>query len=266
VTVGLLVVCEAPGDFAVATCIVDRTLRETETNWLRELFEHALDEQRSWVSLDPSRPFLDWHHLDETAKRLGVRTQRGHFGGRPGAPDALAARKALAIIHTLRKQGRTISAAVLMRDIDHAPERRDGIVQACEEATARDPELRVVLGLPDPELEAWLLAGFDPADTTEETRLADCKRDLGLDPRTSAHALRATHDQDRRSVKRVLALLTGDDHERRAKCYEVAPLSTLMARGRSSGLTPFLDAIRSKLLPLFLRSPQPPPASTACTP
>ncbi|TKD07344.1 hypothetical protein [Polyangium fumosum] len=264
-TLGLLVVCEAPEDFAVATCIIDRTLRETETDWLRDLFEHSLDEQRSWVPLEPDRPFLDWHHLDVTAKRLDVRPQRGHFGGRPGAPDALATRKALAILQALRKQGRPISVAVLMRDIDKQPERADGIKQACEEAAAWDPDLCVVLGLPDPELEAWLLAGFDPADTAEETRLAHCKRDLGLDPRTSAHALRATHDQDRRSVKYVLAQLTGDDHERRAKCYEAAPLSTLMKRGRSSGLTTFLDEIRSKLLPLFLRSP-PPPASTACTP
>ncbi|MRG92728.1 hypothetical protein [Polyangium spumosum] len=253
-TVGLLVVCEAPEDFVVTTCIVDRTLRETETDWLRDLFEHALDEQRSWVSLDPGCPFLDWHHLDETAKRLGVRPQRGHFGGRPGAPDALATRKALAILHALRKQGRPISVGVLIRDIDKQPEREDGIKQAREEAAARDPGLRVVLGLPDPELEAWLLAGFDPEDAAEETRLADCKRDLGLDPRTSAHDLRATHDQDRRSVKRVLTLLTGDDRERRAKCYEDAPLSTLHARGQRSGLTTFLDEVRSKVLPLFLRS------------
>ncbi len=250
-TVGLLVVCEAPRDFAVATCIVDRTLRDTETDWLRDLFEHALDEQRSWAPVEHGRPFLDWHQLDETGKRLGVRSQRGHFAGRPGAPDAIATRKALAIVQTLRKQGRAISATVLLRDIDLEPERRDGIMQATEEASARDPDLRIVVGLPDPELEAWLLAGFDPADATEEESLADCKRELGLDPRTSAHALRAIHDQDRRSVKRVLALLTGKDLERKAKCYQDAPLSTLLERGRGSGLTEFLEQIRSKLLPLF---------------
>ncbi len=250
-SVGIVVVCEAPGDFHVATCLIDRSLCEEGPTWLREFVEHSLEAARTWITHDHNAPFMRWKHVDTIATSLGVRSKLGHFSGQPKARDALAVRKALAIVHALRKQNDQIQAAVLVRDIDNAPERSDGFAQAIEEAKVRDPNMGIVIGLPDPEMEAWLLAGFDPENAEEETRLSAAKKALGKDPRAEAHELRASHDHDERSVKRVLKQLTNEDNERREACYRQTPLATLRSRGDRSGLKSFLDQIPPNLVPLF---------------
>lgn len=251
-TIGILVVCEDRGQFEIATCLVDRTFAESEA-WIAD----SLDYLRKWIEVDhdnhPASPFLDWHKLDAIAKAKGVRMQLGHFAGKPSASDALATRKALAIARKMRAGGRPIDGAVLVRDADHDAQRSDGIQRAVEEASRAEPEMYVVYGVADLEIEAWFLAGFDPENAAEEARLTACKQELGCDPRTHAHELRATHDHDRKSVKRVLRVLTGEDPERKTRCCQ-APLDTLHARGASSGLGRFLDQTRTKLLPLLTRS------------
>ncbi|UQA62269.1 hypothetical protein [Polyangium aurulentum] len=248
-----LVVCEASADFTLCTCLVDRVLRENSDDWLREYLEHSIDHARAWATIDEGRAFLDWHRIAEISDRLGVRPIRGHFDRQRGAPDAIAARKALAIVRHLRDKGERIDAVLLLRDLDDQPQRANGIAQAITEALVFDPDLPVVVGLANPEREAWLLAGFEPCTPQEEALLASCKHDLGLDPRLSAHTLTASHDHDHRSVKRVLRLLTSTRIEREEQCFRDTPLSTLIARGELSGLAAFLRDVGAKLLPLFTR-------------
>lgn len=52
------------------------------------------------------------------------------------------------------------------------------------------------LALPDPEMEAWKIAVFEPESTDEEARLAALRRDLGFDPTQQPERLLAVAEQD----------------------------------------------------------------------
>jgi hypothetical protein len=62
-------------------------------------------------------------------------------------------------------------------------------------------------------------------------------------------------DAHKRSAKRVLTALIGDDPEREARCWTEANLETLRERGERSGLTGYLDEIRDRIVPLFSATP-----------
>ena len=96
--------------------------------------------------------------------------------------------------------------------------------------------------------EAWVLNGFQAANTTERKRLDRLRSDLGFDPVADAHRLRATAAGEKRSAKRVLATLTGEDHQRETQCWTDTPLDRLTERGERTGLRDFLSALKKGLL------------------
>jgi hypothetical protein len=256
--------CEAAGDFRTAAGLVDRVLREEGPDWVRDLVEAHPEAVRTWVEDGEGRSFFDIHRLSNYAQGIrGLRIPQGHFDGKPREPGALMARTIFHLVRALAKQAARagaegVDAVILVWDMDQQGEaRRAGLAQAREEADASG-RFRVVLGCPDPEREAWVLAGFEPEDDAERERLAEERRALGFCPCEEAHRLRDGEDRAPRSPKRVLRDLTGGGEAREARCWEDATLDRLRARGGGSGLSAFLDEVREHVAGGCEARPSPP--------
>jgi hypothetical protein len=139
-----------------------------------------------------------------------------------------------------------------MRDMDDQPEREIGLGQARTEARSWKM-FEIILGCPNPMREAWALCGFDPETDNERARLEELRQELGFYPHDQAHHLDAQDEQAKRSAKRVLRLLTGDDREREERCWKRTALDKLRARGVMTGLCNYLDEVRQHLVPLVLK-------------
>jgi len=167
----IAVVCEAGADFETGTTLADRVIYDARHYITPEIVEKF----RAWRGATASDNYLLWRRVRALAREHRVRAH-GHFGGEPGAPDALAARRAMLVVRVAATEssGPEPAAYILLRDGDHQPEeRRRGLEQARREFS-EDPQhdIRVVVGLADPKREAWILAGFEPEDDDERTRLA----------------------------------------------------------------------------------------------
>ncbi len=103
----------------------------------------------------------------------------------------------------------------------------------------------MVRAIASQEVEAWFVAGFDPADSEDRRTLANASSELGFDPRDQSERLTGGTARD---AKKLLAKLTRDDDDRRARCLE-SPLDVMERRGAGNGLGRFLresrDAIRA---------------------
>lgn len=246
-TVKLLVVCEAASDFKIASELADRVLCE-RIDWLDE---SLLASVRAWLEVGPQRPFVRWDKLDATAQEHGLRRlrPRSRFSGEQGAADAAAADKALQLAAFIGgKQG--LAGVLLIRDADDQPERGRGLMQARTLDAGQRWPFVVVVGLAVPKREAWVLAGFEPQEAGERERLAQVRQELGHDPCAGSHRIAARSHGAKRDIKRVLDLLTGDDVEREAACWQSAALALLTERGRDNGLAAYLDEVAEQLVPL----------------
>jgi hypothetical protein len=197
---------------------------------------------------------FDIHALNRYVDHLGIRGVRGHFNGRPGGFGGTMARKAFLVVRALNRMApnEPIDAVVLVWDTDQQREERPQAVAAARDEARRWDEFKIVCGFPDPESEAWVLAGFEPCDDDERTCLDELQRELGFSPVLHAVRLRGTNGH-LRDIKRVLRELTGDDHGREERCWTEPPLETLRARGTDSGLTALLDEVEAILAPLLGR-------------
>jgi hypothetical protein len=249
--VKLVAFCEAPGDFRLASGLVDRVLRELGPTWVADNLESP-DVIRTWQPDGLGRVYFDLHKLDEYEDRLGVRVPHGHFEGRPGGAGALMARTVFWIARQLHRQAPDdpIAAVVLVWDLDTQSDERPAGVEAARTEASRWASFQIICGLPDPEREAWVLAGFEPCNDSERACLDELQRELGFSPVLHAFRLRGGRG-DPRDIKRVLRELTGDDHAREERCWTEAPLETLRARGADTGLAAFLDDIEKVLIPLL---------------
>ena len=99
----LVVFCEAPSDFLLASALIDRVLRDHAT-WIPDVLEVAPEAIRTWVRDDRGRDFFDIHQVKAYALHCLARVPQGHFDGRPGAPGALMARTAFAVVRALNSQ------------------------------------------------------------------------------------------------------------------------------------------------------------------
>ncbi len=257
----LLAFCEAPGDFRLVSGLVDRVLGETGLAWVVDNLDTP-EVVRTWQTDGVGNDFVDVHDLNKCAEQLRergihVRQIRGHFNGRPGDAGSAMARKAFLIAEALSRHAPDdpIDAAVLVWDTDDEQrERPDGVKTARDEARGW-ATFRIVCGFPNPEREAWVLAGFDPCHPAEENRLDDLHRELGFSPVHHAVRLRDKTPGAPRNIKRVLAVLTGDDADREARCWIEPSLATLHDRGAATGLSAFLDELRDVLPKLLGAGP-----------
>lgn len=241
----LAIVCEAAADRETAAGLADRVLC-AEVGWIEP---EGLDSHRQWRGLEASEPHLLWREVRDRARHFGHTVHgvkaHGHFSGRPGAPDALAARKALLLLMSAAERP---DAVVLVRDSDGDLQRRRGLEQARE---GSDWPFEVLIGMAHPMREAWVLAGFEPASDAERSTLEELRRELGGDPCEHASSLTARAEEAPRSAKRVLARLTRGDRDRERSCWTEGDLAILQSRGAATGLADFLEEIRARLVPLF---------------
>lgn len=246
----LVVVCEADADRRTACGLADRVLCQ-EVPWIEPA---SLADHRSWRGLEAGTTYLKWSQAGNLFRKSGLKAH-GHFDGRPGAPDALAARRVLLL---LRKAELIPDAVVLVRDSDGDARRQSGLEQArAEWASSVPPEesFPIVIGLAHPKREAWVLAGFEPQDKEEGERLLALRRELGFDPRLRAHQLLASETGALHDAKRVLAVLIGSRAEREEICWTECRLELLEERGDESGLTAYAREVRERLVPLFSGRP-----------
>lgn len=242
----IAVVCEARADVLISTELADRVLL-WEVDWLES---ELLISQRTWIRESNGTELL-WKHIKSLARPLGIKIH-GHFDGRPGLPDASIARRAILLLKRLFDP----EAILLIRDADKQAERLDGLNQARDHFAG---EPKIVIGVADPEREAWVIAGFEPYDDEERKLLEIERKNLGFDPRVRSHELTATNDdQAKKSPKRVLKVLTCGSVEREKPCWQKTDLGTLESNGRENGLAPFLIELKQHLVPLITGQQNPP--------
>lgn len=247
-----LMFCEARADFETTWGLVVRVLREEGPEWVRDNLEsgpEAAGSVLAWVP-DGDRSFFDLHHAKDIALRRRVPIPHGRFNGQRGAYGALNAYTAFLVARDIARST-TIDAVLYIWDMDHqGEERRVALARARKQAQAFMP-FKILLGAPDREREAWVLAGFDPETGAEEATLEKERKKLGFCPCQHAEKLTEKEEHAPRNPKHVLDTLTGEDPDREARCWTDAPLETLRARGKHSGLTVFLDETAGTLLPIF---------------
>lgn len=239
-TLSVAVVCEAPADRITITTLAERVIREAAP-WIEP---EVLGDYVEWRGFLRSDPHLEWTDVRKRATELKLEVRfRGVTPLHPYAQNALRAIRVLALAPE------RVDAIILLPDSDGDLDRLKGLEQARDYAREALP---ILVGLAHTKRECWHICGFEPGDTEHE--LLKVERELlGFDPRLKSHELTAKHDpaNDKRSAKRVLAALTADAREREAKC--LASLSTLRERGEHNGLRAFLEEVRTRLVPLFVK-------------
>jgi hypothetical protein len=237
----IAIFCEAAADFATVTGLVDRVLVEEGPDWVREHLEsYPPGSLREWVG-GTGESFFNVHHMDKDMSDRAILRPRGHFQGRHGAPGALVAYNAFLLARSEASRSGVVEAIILVWDMDDQPEeRRQGLRQGRDKIAGDVP---MILGCPNLEREAWVLAGFVANNAMEHDRLVDERRTLLFDPCAEAHRLRDKDESAPRSAKRIVRRLTNEDFERESLCWTDTPLATLRERGEESGLRAFLDEI-----------------------
>lgn len=252
----LVLFCESSADAEMAKTLVDRVLREHGPSWVGELMESDPVHVREWSNDHARRDFFDVHALDKYLQHYKVRPLQGHFDGKKGAAGAQMARNIFSIVRAMENAARDPvrhDAVCIVWDMDaQSKERRNGLEQARTEATTW-ASFKIVYGCPDPEQEAWILAGFEPETDEEREGFEKLRRELRFCPVRNAQLADATSDGAKKNPKRILSELIGDHHERRLRCLS-SPLDTLRQTGAQSGLCAFLDEVQQQILPFVMRS------------
>lgn len=242
--VSIAIICEADADRRIGCDLADRVFCAQ----VEGVTPATLNTHRIWRGLGRGDAYLEVTKIWSIAKRKNIKAH-GHFGGQPGEPDARMARKAFLL---LVRSDPPPQAVVLVRDSDNYLERRAGWEQARE---YRNWPFPVVLGLPHPMRECWVLSGYDPRNAAERKKLAAVQKDLKLDPCVDSHRLAAKSKTEKRHAKNVLKRLVASGSTREAACWQNTDLKILEERGSENGLAAFLAEIRARLVPLFTGKP-----------
>lgn len=237
------VVCEARADQLTACGIADRVLA-AKVDWLEPEVRDTVYRWSGSKALPEDR-FVRWQKVRDECQERGIKGIFGLFGGQSGRPDAIAARWALLLFASIERKP---DAVVLVRDSDGDPTRRDGLEQA---RSAYPWPFKVVIALAEPKREAWVLAGFEPGNADEASRLRGLTERLSVDPIRKSHALDASTPGAKTDIKRALRELTQDDWERERQCLEATSLDVLEQRGQENGLAAFMVEVRERLVPIF---------------
>ncbi|NJL83725.1 MAG: hypothetical protein HC890_13760 [Chloroflexaceae bacterium] len=255
-----VVIVESSADARTATKLAERVLVE-KVDWLEtNLLEHLFQ----WRGLEEITAHSCWRDISdiiERAKESGLPIPKflGHKKTGTLKADGAVAMKILNLIQIIHiKKNRPIKAVLFIRDLDHQPERRQGIEQARSEQGDRQSNLEIIIGTANRMREAWVLNGFIPANPEEDKILQEIKAQLTFDPCEKAHRLRSSswNEPERiRNPKVVVELLTQNTGMlRECQCWEETSLEHLRERGVYTGLTDYLNEIEQRLVPVI--SPQ----------
>ncbi|MFN7142886.1 MAG: hypothetical protein ACK4YP_03860 [Myxococcota bacterium] len=166
-----------------------------------------VEHQRRWTTpnerddVPERRRYFDTHREVE----LPGPTFRfsGRIDGKPLAPSARKLRE-MWLRHNLLVPRPAL--LVVLQDSDGAPGVVEGARQVVE-WTRRQEGMTLVVGVPERDAEAWLLAGWRPTDPAEESRLRAARETLHFDPTTQPERLTAHPNDALTDAKRVLRYL-----------------------------------------------------------
>lgn len=229
------IAAESESDARLVTRLADRILLD-EVDWLDA---DGLPHVRRWVGLGHDE-WLDVHKAYDLARgrRLPV---YGHFSGSKGELDAVMHRAALLLF---AEEEEPPSVVVLSRDDDGKTERQEGCRQAVRE---RSWPFEVLVALAHREIEAWLVAAFEPESEEEQSALEDVRRRIGFDPRQQPERLTSGRKGSKKDAKRVLGELC--QHGRSpSERWDAVPLDRLVGkRGLGCGVAHFTSDARATL-------------------
>ncbi|MEB3885192.1 hypothetical protein [Lyngbya sp. CCY1209] len=254
----LIVIVESDADARIATHLAERVLLEKidwlETSLLPNLFR--------WSGLEENSDRSYWRDaikIINNYKRSGLHMPRFLRRKKIESPlksDEARTMKILNLIQALQHQSnRQIKAVLFIRDLDHQPERKEGMEHARLEYIEQQPKLEIIIGVANRMREAWVLNGFIASNPDEDNILTDIKTQLNFDPCEEAHRLRerSFQEPDRiRNPKVVVEQLTRGDRDRERQCWETTPLHILRERGVYTGLTAYMDEIEQRLVPIII--------------
>lgn len=235
------VACEDSGHFFAVSRLVDAALITRHT-WLDGIIEdcrrwRGLTADSLWYKYDPR----DANDLRPTVLDGHTFAPSGHIAGVSLKPEAGMWRKVLMLFCRCTPRPDVV---VLARDLDGDPRRREGIEQVV--SGLRWP-FEIAIATAQPEIEAWLVSGFVPADKAEHIRLTQLRKQLSFDPTTQSQRLTSHPNDAPTDAKRVLSELCGGDRARQERCLDDRAL--LHQRGVANGLRDFLDAIGQQIVP-----------------
>lgn len=233
------VVCEARSDMAIACALADRVITEST-----HIERSTLDSHRSWCGVEDGTSFVAWKDIKRLTDARKIRRAHGKMSGVPLEEDAWAARNALRMLHDATPRP---DAVLLIRDSDGHASRKRGL----EQARTNGPFSRVLLAVPNPKREAWVLIGFVGRDGGEDEQLAAMRRELTLDPTREPERLNAREPGALRNIKRVVDVLTAGSPDRESDCWLLTELGLLRQYGRAVGLTGYLEEVGDRLVPLL---------------
>lgn len=251
-TVSIAVVCEAPPDLRTGTWLADRVILETlgedtPDGWISA---ELMNDFRRYRGRRTDDTHVTWNTIEVLAKEAGAKPLLGAFTGYyPTHEDEWDILRALPLL--LFHSTEPPDGIIFLRDTDDEDERKKGL-EAARTTICPDASVPVVIGIAHTKRECWHLAGFvAQAEAEEQTRLAELRRELGFNPCEQSERLVGSGEHKPKSAKRILSLLTQDNHDREMACIRDTPLETLRNNGCNNGLASYLADVKTYLLALF---------------
>jgi hypothetical protein len=253
----ILVIVEDKADFYIASGLADRVFLEKGEDWITD----SLDSFREWTGLEQNNEYSRWQDINKIRKQYNFRYLGHHklsevSGTTNKAPGLDGAKARLIVQMALIKQQTEpeLKAIILLKDQDRNPKQYP--VRQCLEYVQKSfSQVIIIIGIPDPKRESWILNGFEPENQKERDSLQEITEKLHFNPCEEPERLRTSErgrEQTKiRDIKYVLDYLTTSQYHREKKCWEETPLHLLMQRGQRTGLSCYLDEIEKRLLPLL---------------
>ncbi len=189
-----------------------------------------------------------WRNVLREALEQRIPRRHGNFRDEPGVEDA---RMAVLALRSFINRNQLPNVVMFVRDSDGKKEaRRKGLDQAKNETTW---PFDVIIGLPHPMRECWVLTAFRPRNKPETSELTKLKKELGSDPLVHSERLQAKEKHAKKSAKHVLQrLLEADPRvqpaDREWQCWEQTNLDDLKRHGHENGLAKFIGEVERCLL------------------
>lgn len=232
----------------VVHTLVDRILIE-KIEWA---YQGLLKDLRQWQTFPNERRYYDRKHAVLDQKEHFPRVKfHGQFKGHSWASEALHY-KSLFLLYEKHWGTQFLFVA---RDGDKpAADRHEAFKAVYQEYQSKRPEItkRIILAFAIPEVEAWLIAGFEEQNDKERQTLKLVKQELGFNPVEHPERLTSNNREDKKDAKRRFGeLCCGQDQSViEDRCLKTS-LETLKQNGQKCGLANFINQIQSKVLPLL---------------